>query len=272
MGGRKTNLAYEAGVLGYRILDAFGINPLKTLRALRGVVPYWKDASAFSKSDNPEGFLFSKGTPFPCLGDRFEQSGTGKGAYFHQDLLVAQKIFRRNPERHIDVGSSVSGFVAHVASYREIEVLDVRPLEVSVKNIRFRQCDLMAPLKEEFVECTDSLSCLHALEHFGMGRYGDPVRADGFQLGWNNLHRMLTPGGTLYFSVPMGRARIEFNAHRVFSVPLLLSLVDGKYELVSFSYIDDAGNLHENVQSTLDTETEAFGCHFGCAVLELKKK
>lgn len=270
--GKKRNPLFSLGVVGYRVLDAFGINPLKTLRALRGVIPYWKDAVSFKHSEKPAGISFKKSTPFPCLGDRYEQSGTAKGVYFHQDLKVAQAIFKKKPKRHLDVGSSVAGFVAHVASFREIEVLDVRPLSVSVRNIRFAQCDLMMPLEENFIECTDSLSCLHALEHFGMGRYGDPVRADGFVLGWENLYRMLKPGGILYFSVPLGTARIEFNAHRVFSVPQLFAMLDQKYELVDFSYIDDAGDLHEKVESIIGDEAEGLGCHFGCAVLELKKK
>ena len=166
----------------------------------------------------------------------------------------------------------MAGFVAHVASFRGIEVLDVRPLSVSVRNIQFRQCDLMAPLPGSFVECCDSLSCLHALEHFGLGRYGDPVCADGFILGWDNLYRMLKQGGILYFSVPLGFAQIEFNAHRIFSVPQLMEMVAGKYELIDFSYIDDAGDLHEDVQDSINSETVNFECHFGCAVLELKKK
>jgi hypothetical protein len=62
------------------------------------------------------------------LEDFADNAGVAKGHYFHQDLLVAKYIFEAKPERHIDVGSRVDGFVAHVASFREIEVLDVRPL------------------------------------------------------------------------------------------------------------------------------------------------
>ena len=37
-------------------------------------------------------------------------------------------IYAARPEKHVDVGSRVDGFVAHVASFREIEVFDVRPI------------------------------------------------------------------------------------------------------------------------------------------------
>ena len=80
----------------------------------------------------------------------------------------------------------------------------------------------MSEIPPGLAESTDSLSCLHALEHFGLGRYGDPVDYDGYLKGFDNLYRILKPGGRLYFSVPMGPQRIEFDAHRVFSMAYLL--------------------------------------------------
>ena len=62
----------------------------------------------------------------PCLTDRFEESGAARGHYFHQDLLVAQRIFDSAPARHVDMGSRIDGFVAHVASFREPEQRDLR--------------------------------------------------------------------------------------------------------------------------------------------------
>jgi hypothetical protein len=105
------------------------------------------------------------------LGDFSDSVGVVSRHYFHQDLVVAGYIFASNSERHIDVGSRVDGFVAHVASFRVIEVIDVRPLPVTThSNIQFFKADLMHDVGSEL---TDSLSCLHALEHFGLGRYGD---------------------------------------------------------------------------------------------------
>lgn len=264
--------AWAPFVLIHRALDAFGLNLLKTWQSVRGVVPYLRDFRAFAARSKESKFHFPSSTPFPCLADRFAESGTASGAYFHQDLHVAQCIFERAPERHVDVGSSVAGFVAHVACFRPVEVFDIRPLSTTAKNIRFRQLDLMGELPPEYIEYCDSLSCLHTLEHFGLGRYGDPVCPGGFDLGWRNLHRMLKPGGTLYFSVPLGRARIEFNAHRVFSVEQLKALIADEYNVLSFSYVDDAGDLHRNQSLNAAEARDHFGCHFGCAVLELKKK
>jgi hypothetical protein len=80
----------------------------------------------------------------PCIDDYGAESGTAAGHYFHQDLIVAQRIFKANPIRHVDVASRVDGFVAHLAVFREVEVFDIRPLTTSARNIVFRRCNIMA--------------------------------------------------------------------------------------------------------------------------------
>ena len=94
--------------------------------------------------------------------DLKDNAGQASGHYFHQDLLVAQFINERNPRRHLDFGGRIDGFIAHVASYREIEVCDVRPLKSAIKNVLFLRQDL-TEVNENYV--TDSLSCLHSLEN-----------------------------------------------------------------------------------------------------------
>ena len=195
------------------------------------------------------------------------------GDYFNQDLFVAQRIYEHSPIRHIDIGSRVDGFVAHVAAFREIEVLDIRPLTSSVKNIKFRQCDFMGEIPKEFLGAFDSVSSLHAIEHFGLGRYGDNLDPDGWRKGIDNLGKLLSTGGRLYFSVPIGPMRIEFNAHRVFSVQFLCDYFSQSYDIKSFSYVDDAGTLHPYV-SLADNPAlkNEFGCTYGCGIFELIKR
>lgn len=116
---------------------------------------------------------------YPILSNYTTQAGCVTGHYFHQDLLVASFIHAKNPERHIDVGSRIDGFVAHVASFRKIEVMDVRDLGwTGHGNISFVRADLMNSDACK-PDMTDSVSCLHALEHFGLGRYGDPIDPGG---------------------------------------------------------------------------------------------
>jgi SAM-dependent methyltransferase len=129
----------------------------------------------------------------------------------------------------------------------------------------------MEEIKEEFIGYCDSLSCLHALEHFGLGRYGDPVDFDGFLKALSKINNILKTGGKFYLSVPIGPQRIEFNAHRVFSVNYLLSLVSENYKIDSFSYVDDKEDLFKNVEFSDEEISRNFGCSYGCGILELTK-
>jgi SAM-dependent methyltransferase len=138
-------------------------------------------------------------------------------------LLVAREIFEAMPERHVDIGSRVDGFVAHVASFREIEVFDVRPITTQISGVRFRRADLMQPV-EGMTDYCDSVSCLHALEHFGLGRYGDPIDPKGFERGLANMAALLRKDGVLYLSVPIGVERVEFNGQRVFDPRAMIDL------------------------------------------------
>jgi hypothetical protein len=238
----------------------------------RGMLDYYRDLRTLKSQETSAAREFSFGKIYPILNDRFSESGSASGHYFHQDLLVARRIFLNNPVSHVDVGSRIDGFVAHVASFRSIVVLDIRPpVSNAIPNVIFKQADLMAPIDEKLQNYCDSLSCLHALEHFGLGRYGDPVNYDGYLLGLKNLTKLLKTGGRLYLSVPIGSQRIEFNAHRVFSVSYLLECFSGNYHIEHFSFVDDQGNLHENA---LITDTEAknnFGCEYGCGIFEMTK-
>jgi hypothetical protein len=112
---------------------------------------------------------------------------------------------------------------------------------------------------------------LHALEHFGLGRYGDPLAINGYRQGFENLCRMLEPGGWLYFSVPIGRERIDFNAQRVFAVSTIMALAKDQLELVDFSYVDDTGALHERVGMSAAMLAGNCGLHFGCGIFEFRK-
>ncbi|MGK0230857.1 MAG: SAM-dependent methyltransferase, partial [Gammaproteobacteria bacterium] len=173
-----------------------------------------------------------------------------------------------NPQRHIDIGSRIDGFVAHVASYRKIEVFDIRALDESRhSNIKFVQKDLMDHNDDSI---TDSISCLHAIEHFGLGRYGDPIDPQGHFKGVKNIVRMLKPGGTLYISFPIGFAdAVHFNAHRVFHPESIFEWegIKEQFELQRFDWVDATGeiNMNANVKDAVD------GVKYGCGIYTFKK-
>lgn len=206
----------------------------------------------------------------PCYQDRDENSGGLMLHYFFQDLFVAQLIFKNNPVRHVDIGSRVDGFVAHVASFREIEVFDIRPMDTFIPNVIHRQKDLMN-VDDLEIGILDSVSCLHALEHFGLGRYSDPICFEGSMIGFHNITKMIKSGGMFYFSVPLGKQRIEFHAHRVFSLKQLMEMITPCFEIISFSYIDDSNKFYPKIKITDELIQTNCGCHYGCAVFELRK-
>jgi SAM-dependent methyltransferase len=250
----------------------FGFNPTVFVNFIRGLPLFIRDLNTLKRqlkqSNNKD---FTTITWYPMMGDRYNLSGSMSGQYFHQDLLVARRIFARNPRKHVDIGSRVDGFVTHIAVFREIEVFDIRPQMSTVKNIVFKQADLMK-LPEKLRDYCDSISSLHAIEHFGLGRYGDPVDSDGHIKGLNNIYEILKKGGTFYFSVPIGRQRIEFHGHRIFDISYLLKLFESKYIIDNFSYVDDAGDLHENVELDENNIKINCGCNNGCGIFELTKK
>ncbi|GAB3255248.1 hypothetical protein GCM10027456_31830 [Kineosporia babensis] len=165
----------------------------------------------------------------------------------------------------------MDGFVAHVATFRPIDILDIRPLSTTAANISFTQRDLMLE-DPSFDACTDSLSCLHTLEHFGLGRYGDPIDYDGYLKGWESLTRMLKAGGRFYFSVPMSRnQRIEFDAHRLFGVPHLLEMIEPHYNILSAAVVDDSGELHRDMNVHSAAGLRSFDVDRGCIIFVLEK-
>ena len=250
-------------------LNFFGLNPFLLLNNIRGLPFYFHDLLTIIRQKNRDT-TFCFGHIYPILNERFSESGTMSGHYFHQDLLIARKIFKANPKHHVDIGSRIDGFVAHVAAFREIVVFDIRPQTSKVKNIIFNKSDLMQ-LPGNLINFCDSVSALHSIEHFGLGRYGDLVDYNGSLKAIENIYRMLRVGGKFYFSVPIGRQRIEFNAHRIFSVQYLLHIFKDKFFVNSFSYVDDMGQLFEDVELARIEIEKNFSCNYGCGIFELTK-
>ncbi len=248
-------------------LKIFGIDPKRTWSALRNYPRHRGERRRFKQTMDGS---FAWGRELPMLEERSTSSGS-LGAYFHQDLLIANWIYHDRPHRHVDVGSRIDGFVGHLAVFREVEVLDIRPQPREIPNILFRQLDLMATLPAEWIRCTDSLSCLHTIEHFGLGRYGDSIDPAGHLIGLDQLKRMVAPGGLFYLSTPIGPQRVEFNAHRIFAAETVVGWFREGWEIERFAYLDDAETLHTDVDLTTADITSHFGCRTGLALLAARK-
>lgn len=232
-------------LLGARAGRLFGLDVTRIGTSLTSLPRFLQESISFAKQvGEGDPFPFRVGNLLPILTDYREPAGQALGHYFFQDLWAAQKVFAARPSRHVDVGSRIDGFVAHVLTFMEVEVIDIRPLESHVPGLTFVQADA-TNLQGVPTDSVPSLSSLHAVEHFGLGRYGDPLDPRGWLLGMRALARVLAPGGHLYFSVPIGRERLQFNAHRVFSPARVIEAFQ-HLQLESFAAIDDEGAYHES--------------------------
>ena len=201
----------------------------------------------------------------PILTDYRAPAGIARGHYFHQDLWAARKIAARRPARHVDVGSRIDGFVAHLLTVMPVTVIDIRPLESDVEGLTFFQAD--ATRLDNIPDGSiASLSSLHAVEHIGLGRYGDTVDPEGWVKALAQFKRVLAPGGVLYLSVPIGRERLCFNAHRIFRPRTIVDACT-PLQLVSFAAVDDADRMHAS--ASLDAFDDA---RFSCGLFEFAQQ
>jgi len=197
--------------LDWVVRNQFGLDFIKLLFSIVRIPVYIIDLIKFKKRYKGELRIV------PSLHDRYSSNGDYEHEYFWQDLFMAQKIFFDKPKYHLDIGSRIDGFIANIASFMEVEVLDIRKQTIKIPNVSFKQVDLMdsSSLENYNGQC-ESISCLHAIEHFGLGRYGDPIKVDGFDIGFENICSMLANEGTLYLSTPISkRSYVEFNSNRV---------------------------------------------------------
>lgn len=214
------------------------IVPAGTIAAgVRGYPRYLRDRRRYQRLS---GERLRRGDDNPQLQD-WTPTSPYDPHYMHQDAWAARAIFERRPARHVDVGSRIS-FVAGLTAFVPVTFVDLRPLEIELPGLDPVAGSLLAlPFADASVE---SLSCLHVAEHVGLGRYGDPLDPDGTRKAARELARVLAPGGRLYFALPVGRPRTNFNAHRVHDPEAIPPLFPG-LRLERFAGVDDAGRYRE---------------------------
>lgn len=218
-----------------------GVDPIRAVQSLRNIPRAFGELVRYRELAMSSKFPLSLRDVALIVSDYGDSAGEASGHYFHMDLWAARKIHARRPREHFDVGSRIDGFIAHVLTFMPVTVLDIRPLESKIEGLRFVRGDAtdLASFADGSI---DSISSLHAVEHFGLGRYGDPIDPDACFKAMASLARVLAPGGRLYFAVPIGRERVEFNAHRVFS-PSTIVQAFSALDVVSFSAVDDRGDF-----------------------------
>jgi hypothetical protein len=79
---------------------------------------------------------------------------------------------------------------------------------------------------------------MHTVEHIGLGRYGDPIDAEGDIKAMKELQRVTKKGGSLLFVVPVGKPKVMFNAHRIYSYESIAKTFD-MMKVEEFTLIPD---------------------------------
>ncbi len=155
--------------------------------------------------------------------------------YVYHTGWAARVLARLKPAHHVDIGSSLF-FVSTVSAHVPMTHYDYRPPAFAIPGAEVGAADLLALSFAD--DSIPSLSCMHVIEHVGLGRYGDTLDPMGDARAAAELKRVLAPGGYLLFVTPVGRPEIHFNAHRIYSFEAVTALFEG-LELAEFALITD---------------------------------
>ena len=177
-----------------------------------------------TRDANP-GFTDHFGDELHAESDAHQTSALSVDWTYGMMYILSQRILldvlkeRPTGRTLLDVGSQTS-FVLFASSFCEVSALELRCTNTVINlpgicNIQFAQG------KAESIpagdETFDIVTSLHAIEHFGLGRYGDQIDYYGDQRGVREFARVLKRGGTCIAAVPTAtRARIQFNSQRVY--------------------------------------------------------
>jgi len=237
--------------VGMRAVRAAGVIP--------GLVRYVRDGWQYRSLAGAEPLRLWDAQP--QIADRVPTSPFD-AHYFYQDVWAARWVANVHPSRHVDVGSRVD-YVGFLTSHTEVTFVDIRPLEADLDGLTSVAGSI---LSLPFGDCSvESLSCLHVAEHIGLGRYGDPLDPAGTRKAARELQRVLAPGGQLLFSLPVGKPRVCFNAHRIHSPTDVVEMF-GELELMEFAGVDDGGDF-----ARPRDPKELGDCRYGCGMFRFTR-
>lgn len=213
----------------------------KTRRAPSAYRKYLRDWLTYKHLPGSEPLTLADA--YPCLYDN-TQTTSFDAHYLYQTVWAFKAINQSRPHLHVDIGSH-SFFVALTSAITRVLSVDIRPLVLDVTNYSPIKGDILTlPFRDSSIH---SLSCLHVAEHIGLGRYGDSLDPHGTGKTMQELQRVLTKGGTLYLSLPVGKQRVCFNAHRIYSPDRIISTLP-ELSIQEFSGVDDRGRFRSHIR------------------------
>lgn len=205
-------------------------------------------------------FLLAEKDFFPQLNDSTTTTNFDRHYVYHTSW-AARVLKEMNPQLHVDISSTLY-FCGILSAFIPVDYYDYRPAELYLTNLESKKADLVNLHFED--DSISSLSCMHTVEHVGLGRYGDPLDYDGDIKAVNELSRVLAPNGDFLFVVPVGReAKIMFNAHRIYTKELVIKLFQS-LNLHSFTLIPqrsaDGGLVEDPSEELLQKQVYGCGC------------
>lgn len=210
------------------------------------------------KMDIPNSFKFSEKNQMPCLGEWDRTASSFAAHYFWMEEWCSKKIFNSKPEIHVDVGGRYDGLISRLNTFgqRVIE-FDIRPMKSPCDNVEFI-CTNAVYMSEIADESIGSISLLGVMDTMGLGRWGDLVDPEAWLKCLKSVQRVLWKGGDAYFSVLIGKEKLEFNLGRIFEPMTIISALDGM-ELEEFVIMnpsaDDGKYLSEkHTKEWIETE------------------
>jgi SAM-dependent methyltransferase len=185
---------------------------------------------------------------FPFLNDNTPETGFDPHYVLHTSW-AARVLARSKPKAHVSFGDSLY-FVGIASAYMSMTFCDIRESGLPFCDIEEARADLTS-LPPSWTGTLQSISCMHVLEHIGLGRYGDALDASGDRKAAAELARVLAPGGQLLMVVPMEDPPwVCFNAHRLYSYSQVMDLFPDLY-LREFTLITNEGQFFENADPCL---------------------
>lgn len=202
---------------------------------------------------------------YPCLNDKTSNTDFDRH-YIYHPAWAARVLAKTRPEVHIDISSSLH-FCTLVSAFIPVKFYDYRPANLQLSNLTSEAADLHAlPFEDESIA---SLSCMHVVEHIGLGRYGDPLDPQGDLKAISELKRVLARGGSLLFVVPTGKPKLMFNAHRIYSYELVMNSF-AELALEEFALVPDSAQDGDLIFGA--TREMADAQNYGCGCFWFKKR
>src|SRR5688572_7828616 len=107
-------------------LGLVGVDTSRLAATLLRLPRFVRDFNRYRRSSTGQGRFPARLRHLkPILIDYKSDAGAASGHYFFQDLWAARLIYEARPTRHVDIGSRIDGFVAHVLTFMPVEVIDI---------------------------------------------------------------------------------------------------------------------------------------------------